>query len=1363
MRRLTKVWVALIIGTLPLTICAIVPEGLLRGALTASAAGPFAQAGQGDRQEDRRKQEFFNKRTFQGKPIPPNAYDQAAEQWKRIPRAGGTLRKGVEEPKTLALSSLSGTVWVPIGPSPLQQGTDQVNGRPHAIAVNPNNPNVIYQGADIGGVWRTIDAGAHWTPLFDQQPALGIGQPGAIAIDPNDTNTIYVGTSARFQLSKGIIKSTDGGGSWIVLGSGFPAGNNGNSLTLFQGQNVNRIIVEPSNSNILYLVASNGLYRSTNAGQNWTQGTNGGGGAAFIPANTLSLDTTSPTGSRILYAGINGSGIRQSTDGGQSWTQILNTATPAISAALPPGGGIGKVVVALAPSTAIPNPAGIQVIYAAIQGTGGAPDPLGVFESTDQGGTWTQRPATGLGSCQCGFTMQMSVDPASPGDGANDILLWGGTNQVRSTDSGANFTDISNGQHVDTRAEWVFVPQPAPTPSIIYTGNDGGIYRSTDNGAHWTGTGLPGAPATINAGGLQTTLFYHMDLKRDATASVTLGSLQDNGSVQTTGIPLWTARTGGDGFDVVFDRVSLDDAFEIHNISATTDGVFKSMDSGTSFAALAAAGIPANELGIFGNSVNIDPSNAGFVYVSGSASSVFQSTDGGATFRNIGNLGGGIGEVDVAPANSNNVVAVSGSQVFVSTNALAAMGVTFTNITRNLPARAVATVAFDPNDPTVIFALLSGFDSQTPGQPGHVFRTTIGGSTWTDISPPLDVPFTSIALDGTPAPTAIYAGNDLGVMRSVDNGASWTVLDDVHFPNIPVTDLKINQQAGVLRASTFGRGVFEFAAPNGPVIAINAENGLDFGGVCTGTPTNLTIQIFNVGTQNLIINSVQRLFGSTGFTVLPNPATPLIISPNAEVDFTVRFTPTVSSGSESAQIRISSNDPAAPAFDLFATATVGTPAIDTLIADNGNFGNVCVGSFKDLPLTINNSGSCNLVITNIASSSGQFQVAGVMSFPLVIAPGGNVQVPIRFQPTSLGAKSANITISSNDPTTPSKVVAVSGNAPPGDIRVTGSTDFGDVCAGVLAEKTVSVCNVGACDLHVISATINCPDFTIINNPFPATVSHDSCLSLVIRFTPTSAGPKTCTLTITSDDPDTPIVMLTLTANTPFASIDVPPDVSFPPTVIQSVGPCTSLKPFPISNTGTCNLKITSISIGGPNGSEFSLVGLPSFPIILEPGHIVGEGNLKIAFAPTAIDRDRFGTITVTYESDPVTQATMNVVRNLCGEGVRTGARVLVTVDGVPIAMVEKIQLQRITGNRNKPILDTVDVARNLPLVAVTPGVPCVGFQYHREYGTVSNPIQLLPGSYQVTVTAIVNGRRRNKSIGFDVSTCTFNPTIVVGF
>src|SRR5206468_2329747 len=113
------------------------------------------------------------------------------------------------------------------------------------------------------------------------------------------------------------------------------------------------------------------------------------------------------------------------------------------------------------------------------------------------------------------------------------------------------------------------------------------------------------------------------------------------------------------------------------------------------------------------------------------------------------------------------------------------------------------------------------------------------------------------------------------------------------------------------------------------------------------------------------------------------------------------------------------------------------------------------------------------------------------------------------QPTSLGAKTAILTVRSNDPKALTKSVVVSGNVPPGNIRVTGSTDFGDVCAGTLAEKTISVANVGLCDLHVTSVAFDpaCKDFALINNPFPATVSHDSSNDVVIRFTPTSAGPK----------------------------------------------------------------------------------------------------------------------------------------------------------------------------------------------------------------------------------------------------------------
>ena len=331
----------------------------------------------------------------------------------------------------------------------------------------------------------------------------------------------------------------------------------------------------------------------------------------------------------------------------------------------------------------------------------------------------------------------------------------------------------------------------------------------------------------------------------------------------------------------------------------------------------------------------------------------------------------------MAPANANNVVAAVGAQVWVSTNALAPAGVIFTDITRDLPNRAVAAVAFDPNDPTVIVAVLSGFNSGTPGQPGHVFRTTIGGSAWTDISPPVDVPFNAIAFDGATSPTTVYVGTDLGVLRSVDGGVSWTTLDDLHLPNIPVTDLKINEQAGVLRASTFGRGVFEFTAASGPVIAVNAQNGLQFGNACAGTSEYLTITVFNVGTSDLVINSVQRLIGSTEFSVLPNPPTPITISPNSHLDFTVQYNP-VTPGTQQATIRITSNDPAAPNFDLTATGTQVTP----------------------------------------------------------------------------------------------------------DVRVTGSTTFGDVCPGTSAEKTVSVCNVGACDLHVTGASVRLSRFHLGEQSVP---------------------------------------------------------------------------------------------------------------------------------------------------------------------------------------------------------------------------------------------------------------------------------------
>jgi len=154
-----------------------------------------------------------------------------------------------------------------------------------------------------------------------------------------------------------------------------------------------------------------------------------------------------------------------------------------------------------------------------------------------------------------------------------------------------------------------------------------------------------------------------------------------------------------------------------------------------------------------------------------------------------------------------------------------------------------------------------------------------------------------------------------------------------------------------------------------------------------------------------------------------------------------------------------------------------------------------------------------------------------LSYPLTIEAGGSLQVPIRLQPTSVGPKSATITVTSDDPAGP-RTVLLSGNAPSGKLAVTGSTDFGEVENCRLAQRTVSICNVGECDLHVTKVAFSRKrrHFRLINNPFPETLRPGSCLNVVIQYKG-SCDPECCELVITSDDPITPIRILDVVAYT----------------------------------------------------------------------------------------------------------------------------------------------------------------------------------------------------------------------------------------
>ena len=214
------------------------------------------------------------------------------------------------------------------------------------------------------------------------------------------------------------------------------------------------------------------------------------------------------------------------------------------------------------------------------------------------------------------------------------------------------------------------------------------------------------------------------------------------------------------------------------------------------------------------------------------------------------------------------------------------------------------------------------------------------------------------------------------------------------------------------------------------------------------------------------------------------------------------------------------------------SGTAPAPELDLVIPNTGNFGKVCVDSFKDLPLTLINSGACTLTVTGIVSSASEFVVPGVTTYPIQIAPGTAVAMPIRLAPSSFGAKSATITVDSDDPSGP-KTVSVSGHAPPGRLVVTGSTCIGGVKECCLGERTIAICNVGECDLHVTSVAFKrkSSHWKLINNPFPATLHPGSCLSVLIRYKATEKCPRACELVITSDDPLTPVKTLDVMAYT----------------------------------------------------------------------------------------------------------------------------------------------------------------------------------------------------------------------------------------
>ena len=304
------------------------------------------------------------------------------------------------------------------------------------------------------------------------------------------------------------------------------------------------------------------------------------------------------------------------------------------------------------------------------------------------------------------------------------------------------------------------------------------------------------------------------------------------------------------------------------------------------------------------------------------------------------------------------------------------------------------------------------------------------------------------------------------------------------------------------------------------LVTVIADSG-SFGNVCLGAFKDEQLVLSNSG-FNLI--TISDITSSSGDFILPSVLTyPLTIAPGASVEVPIRFEPT-SFGFKAASITIVSNDPTGPRI-IDVSGTAGAPELATAIANSGSFGNVCLGSFVDELLTINNSGTCALLISSITGSAN-FLPPSVLSYPLLVGPGDSIDVVVRFQPSTHGTQPGTITIFSNDPASP-HVVAVSGVAPEpkANLIIADTGDFGEVRLGKFIDRDLVINNPGPCQLSVTGLVSSAPIFVtpqVVS--FPLTVDGGESIAIPIRFQPTNRGSATATLTIFSDDPSSPAVV-----------------------------------------------------------------------------------------------------------------------------------------------------------------------------------------------------------------------------------------------
>ncbi len=651
-------------------------------------------------------------------------------------------------------SAVEGSVWQPLGPRRIVDRQLPAAGRVSAVTLHPTDPNVIYVGGAQGGVWRSDDQGASWRPLTDAECSLAMG---AVALDPVAPEIVYAGTgeqhfSGDSYYGCGVLRSTDGGGTWRRMGTQWFTNPGG------WGTRIARMAVDPESagsttSTVVYAATQWGFFRSGDSGATWSMTLEG----------TATDVLVHPEQPDAVFAAVYGEGVFRSADRGATWERL--------EMGLDDGDGMVPARINLAQAHSDPN-----VLYASVHDdeSGGL---MGIYRTDDGGDAWTKLAAqeAGCGS-QCWYDMALAVHPENP-----EIVYFGGVYLFRSMNGGLSFTGI-------TGPPWTHVDQHVITtdprrPDMVLVGNDGGVYRSMDMGGAWE---------SLNTN-LELTQFYQ-GVSIDPHGPWGLaGGTQDNGTLRAAvGERDWRFTWGGDGGYTAIDPVRPELWLE-NQWGGDYSGPRRIVGSGSPVRR--ANGIDLNDRALFIPPLVMDPFDPSILYFG--TERLYRTGNRGAHWTVVGDAFAGELISAVAPALSDSAVVYVGTwgAVYATTDG----GATWAS-GEPLPDRRVTDLAVHPRDPARAWAVVSGFGT------GHVFVTDDFGASWRDMTGNLpDHPVNAILLDPD-NPEQLFVGTDLSVFASPAPGR-WERFGE-GMPMVAVFDLATEPNAGMLVAATHGRGAF---------------------------------------------------------------------------------------------------------------------------------------------------------------------------------------------------------------------------------------------------------------------------------------------------------------------------------------------------------------------------------------------------------------------------------------------------------------------------------------------------------------------------------------------------------------------------